>query len=82
MAVARYTKEYKVNMGNYEHLVFGLNIQADNVNDYPDLTDEELVERVKEMVEAGLRDDIQAAAADTEKEDSFIHLHPANQPSK
>lgn len=77
--IAKYTKEYKVNMGNYEHLVFGVDVMINNTDDYPDLSEEELLAKAKELVEEGLKDDIIAAHEDTEKDDSFIHLHPLNQ---
>lgn len=80
MPTAKYTREYKVNMGNYEHLVFGLDIMAStNEPEYEGLTTAELSARLKAEVEEALRDDIIAAHEDTEKEDSFIHLHPVNQ---
>jgi len=79
MATAKYAKEYKVNMGNYEHLVFGLDVMINNTDDYPDLSAEELFAKAIKMVEEGLKDDIIAAHEDTEKDESFIHLHPINQ---
>lgn len=79
MTVAHYRAEYKVNMGNYEHTLFYLDVMANNVDDYPDLSDEELVEKVKDLVREGLRDDIVAAHEDTDSNESFIHLHPYNQ---
>lgn len=80
MAIAKYSKEYKVNMGNYEHIVFGLDIMANTDEpDYKGLTTAELTSLLKAQVEDALKDDIIAAHEDTEKDDSFIHLHPANQ---
>lgn len=77
--IAKYTKEYKINMGNYEHEVFGVDVMINNTDDFPDLTPEELIVKAKELVEGGLKDDIIAAHEDSEKDESFIHLHPLNQ---
>lgn len=79
MAVVKFTDEYKVNMGNYEHRVFGLDVMLNNADDYPDLTVKELIAQVKSLVAEGLKDDIVAAHEDTEQDKSFIHLHPFNQ---
>lgn len=80
MAIAKYSREYKVNMGNYEHVVFGLDIMANTDEpDYQGLSTAELTSLLKAQVEDALKDDIVAAHEDTEKDDSFIHLHPFNQ---
>lgn len=77
--IAKYSKGYRINMANYEHLEFSLDVMINNTEDFPDLDDEELIAKAKELVEEGLRDDIVAAHNDTDKEESFIHLHPFNQ---
>jgi hypothetical protein len=74
----RYRFEHRVNMGDYEHVIYGAELTADNVDDYPDVSIPELVLCVKDQVLLALKPDIQAASMDTQQADSFIHRHPFN----
>jgi hypothetical protein len=73
MAQVTRTLEHKVNMGNYEHVVYSATVHLTETDYDGTVTADDMLADADTYLQEALAEDIKQAAANTALDDSFIH---------